>query len=225
MIPLHDVTLEMIQAIKTGHEYLLEFYPDYDYRVKLNPSIFEGREDITNDTGIKQRAFNIWWAIRQCWMKSDIGIEFGSGGVKAPFCISTDYSAGLESDYGGRSNGCHFRVDLDRLDDAHGIGFWEPCMFALILANHVMEHLERPYEALQFMAEITKQDGIIALIIPDHGKWDTMMHDKTHKHCWSADEFKEQFLNENSLKEMGLELLEFNTLDNNFSFDVVLRKI
>lgn len=201
--------------MNTGYEYLLEFFPDYDYRRPKQPErVTYSRPD--NITGHQQRAFNVWWAIEQCWRTGGVGLEIGSGGTHTPWCLSTDaYATDAHPFYGG---GCHPHMVLSgdvRLP-------FENDSFQLVLANHVVEHLAgNVREHLRDWLRVLKPGGVIAVVLPDQAFVDVLAIDKDHKHAWTAGQFLDQIL-EFFYDVASLE--EFDTFKNNFSFNAVLRK-
>lgn len=201
--------------MNTGYEYLLEFFPDYDYRRPNQPErVIFSRPD--NITGHQQRTFNVWWAIEQCGKTGSIGLELGSGGVHTPWCLSTDvYATDQHPVYGG---GCHPHMVLQ--GDAR-LPF-EDGSFNLVLANHVVEHLAGDVRAhLRDWLRVLKPGGVLAVVLPDQQYVDVLAIDRDHKHAWTAGQFHDQVLE--ALFETAT-LEEFNTFKNNFSYNAVMRK-
>jgi len=201
--------------MRTGYEYLLEHFPEYNYRRPLQPErLIYSRPD--NITGHQQRAFNIWWAIERCGKNGGIGLELGSGGVHTPWCLSTDaYATDNHPVYGGA---CKPHMALS----AHQRLPFEDNSFDLALANHVVEHL--PGDVVSILRDwlrVLKQGGVLGVILPDQAFLDVLAIDKDHKHAWTAAQFAEQVLV--PLNDVAA-LSEFDTLKNNFSYDAVLVK-
>jgi len=66
--------------------------------------------------------------------------------------------------------------------------------------------------------------GVLAMIVPDGAYWDVMGSDKDHKPGpWHHGDFRPRVLDK-FLQRTGVQLLQFDTLGNRFSFDVVVRK-
>jgi SAM-dependent methyltransferase len=201
--------------MQTGYEYLLEYFPDYDYRRPFQPDrLIYSRPD--NITGHQQRAFNVWWALERCGRTGGVGLELGSGGVHTPWCLSTDaYATDVHPVYGGA---CKPHMALS----AHQRLPFEDNSFSLALANHVVEHL--PGDVIPILRDwlrVLKQGGVLGVILPDQTFLDVLAIDKDHKHAWTAAQFAEQVLV--PLNDIAV-LSEFDTLKNNFSYEAVLVK-
>ncbi len=69
---------------------------------------------------------------------------------------------------------------------------------------------------------VLKPNGILAMIIPNAETLESSKYlDKDHKHAWSAEKFRSEIIEPLLDKVIVREL---NTLGNNFSYNVVLRK-
>ncbi len=206
----------MMHSPQTGYEYLLEHFPNYDYnRAKQPERVVFSRPD--NVTGHQQRAFNIFWAIEQCWKTGGVGLEIGSGGVHTPWCLSTDaYSTDSHPIYGG---GCRPHMVVP----GHDLSVFSDNSFSLILANHVVEHL--PGDVAQVFREhwlrVLKPGGVLAVILPDQTYVDVLAIDRDHKHAWTAAQFRDQVIGQ--ITDLVHEV-EWDTLKNNFSYNAVVRK-
>jgi len=195
--------------LATGEIYkiVLKYFPGFNYNCCAEPERLDYRRS-DNVTGYQQRAFLIYWATEWCGKKNENGIEFGSGGIFEPYVINTDIRPGSHM-----LLNCESRDDLKQFEDNK---------FNLIVSSHVIEHLSCDIEQL-FRKEwlrILKPGGIIAGILPDSRYGDVMSYDPEHKQCWTAHEFRAL------LEKMGdvLELMEIDTLNNNFSFNFVVKK-
>ncbi len=199
----------------TGYEYLREYFPDYDYRRPVYPVRVDfSRSD--NITGHQQRAFNVWWAIEQCWKTGSVGLELGSGGVHTPWCLSTDaYLTDNHPVYGGA---CKPHMALS----AHERLPFNDGSFSLVLANHVVEHMPGDVPAiLRDWLRVIKPGGVLGVILPDQQYVDVLAIDKDHKQAWTAQQFRDQVCA--PLADVA-DLVEFDTLKNKFSYEAVLRK-
>lgn len=63
--------------------------------------------------------------------------------------------------------------------------------------------------------------GVLALCVPDGAYFDVFASDPDHKHSWTHDDFRPRVLDK--LLDL-VEVLEYDTLKNNFSFNVVARR-
>lgn len=208
------------------HENLLEFFEDYDYhRPKVEPRRLSIREQ-DNVVGHQQRCVTTWWALRQCG-PLDLGIDVGSHRGLTPYCIHVDsmYTGAEHPIYGGRAtadvvaNG----ADLNAL--------FPPATFPLIASNHSLEHMpelgdKQIVAMLERWFTLLRVGGVMVFVIPDNAYFDVLASDRDHKHAWSHDDFKPRVL-EPLLTNLGskLQLVEYDTLHNHFSFDLVLRRV
>jgi hypothetical protein len=201
---------------KTGFEYLLEHFPAYDYHQPRQPERRDFRRP-DNITGHQQRAFNVWWAIQQCYYTGGVGLEIGSGGVHTPWCLSTDAYATDEHPFYGGACRPHMVVPGDDLS------VFGDESFSLILGNHVVEHI--PGDVCDIFRKhwlrVLKPGGVLAVILPDQRYVNVLGIDKDHKHNWKAPEFLEAIID--PLLDIA-DLVEFDTLENRFSYNAVLRK-
>lgn len=201
--------------MKTGYEYLLDYFPEYDYRRPNQPERLDySRPD--NITEYQQRTFNVWWAIQQCGKTGNVGLEIGSGGKHTPWCLSTDlYSTDSHPIYG---SACHPHMIVD---GAKTLPFKSE-IFSLVLANHVVEHLEGDTKKiLREWLRVLKPNGVIAAVLPDQQYNDVLAIDRDHKHAWTANEFLNDIIK--PLQDSVI-IEEFDTLQNKFSYEIVLRK-
>ncbi|MFA5036684.1 MAG: hypothetical protein WC479_05860 [Candidatus Izemoplasmatales bacterium] len=201
----------------TGHEYLLPMYPDYDYRTPSQ----SGRHDYRspdNWVGYQQRAFMVWWAIERCGKTGKVGLDIGSYGIMTPYCLSTDkFMTTAHPDYNGGE--CVPQLKMSG-EDMSIIG---DGTIPLIIGNHVLEHLEGDVTQIlrqQWLPKLEK-GGIIAQVIPDNAYGDVLKMDASHKQAWSAQDFELEVLR--PLRDL-VEVIEFDTFSNNFSFNIVVRK-
>ena len=109
------------------------------------------------------------------------------------------------------------RAVLDALPDG---------AFPFVVSNHSLEHMPGPDSAIvdtlsRWLRKL-RVGGVLALVIPDNDCFDVLKSDVDHKSAWGASDFGRRIL-EPLVARGGGEVLAFNTLDNNFSFDVTLR--
>lgn len=200
----------------TGHEYLLEIFPNYDYHNPYEPDRLDySRAD--NIVGYQQRAFMVYWALCKCGRTGRVGLDIGSGGIMTPYCLSTDKTvSGIHPTYGGEY--AHSQLKLEG-EDLSLIG---EGTIPLIIGNHIMEHLKGNVVDVLNEQWIPKLEpgGMIAQIIPDNRYVDVLSIDKSHKQAWTPKEFELKVIR----KLKDVELVEIDTLKNRFSFDVILVK-
>lgn len=86
-----------------------------------------------------------------------------------------------------------------------------------IISFHTIEHLKDPLHAIKDWYRCLKKGGHLLIIVPDTEF--TFGKDATHLHEWKAKDFKREVLD-----PAGLEPIQFDTLNNRWSFDIVVRK-
>ena len=201
----------------SGHEYLLPMFPEYDYLRPHEPEKMDyARPD--NQVGYQQRCFIVKWAIEQCGRTGKVGLDIGSYGIMTPYCLSTDkFMTESHPDYNGGS--CIPQLKISG-EDLSIIGNGT---IPLIVGNHVFEHLTGDVVKLlreQWLPKLCV-GGVIAQVIPDNYYCDVMSMDSSHKQCWTAKEFEQLVLGQ--ILDVS-EVVSFNRLRNNFSFEFVVRK-
>jgi hypothetical protein len=227
------------------HQQVLPYFPQYDVRQAV-PGICLDYSDPNNVVGHQQRAFMVYWALRSLVESGGIpGVDGGGAGVFSPGCINIDlYGNSEKNAYGGTHNaGVHIKADCTKLAD------FQTDSFSCFLASHTIEHFlcstlpetaswpDRVHEKccgeelIEMLREnfirIVRPTGYVCLIIPDEEKslklWgvSTLELDKTHQHAWTADTFFHDVLVPLTDE---VDILEYDTFDNNFSINCVLRK-
>lgn len=201
--------------MKTGHEYLLDYFPNYDYH-KLVPNIDPVRLDYRradNIVGFQQRCFILYWCLKGA-ENGGIGVDMGCGSVVDPYCLGIDkYGRGEKDDYGGE---CKPHIVL-RADKPLP---FESGSFDFLVSNHSLEHMSDTEWTLREWIRIVKPRGILAIIMPD-ATYGSTGDEHHHAVSWTAEDFKKEVLDD--LKDL-VEIIEFNTLSNNFSMNCVLKK-
>lgn len=202
--------IELVNDIEmlADKDKILALFPNFDYRKCISPERLDYRR-LDNVVGWQQRAFLVYWAVKMCEDGKGTGIEFGAGGINTPFVINTDK-------YGDNS---HMRIDAESDEDLNQFQNGE---FDLILASHLIEHLSVDIETLfhRHWLRILKHNGIVAGIIPDDQYGDTMSYDPTHRQHWSALEFRKIL----ERMDKAMEILEYDNLNNHFSFNFVAKR-
>lgn len=136
----------------------------------------------------------------------DIGIGIGGCGI-----LNTIYSLNVQG-------------DSDILADGRWLPFLDNSI-SYIINSHTLEHIPNTFNVLTEWIRVLKPNGFIAITMPDKNLF---LHDNANpKHKWydlapaemTADELK-QILD----KLENVEILIFNTNQNNFDINVLLRK-
>lgn len=96
--------------------------------------------------------------------------------------------------------------------------------FPLVIANHVAEHMQGDFAYVLRMQwlRVLEIGGYCAMVIPDHQHHNVFDMDKSHVHGWSPATFASEVLTK--IQDIT-EVVEFDTLANHWSFNVVLRRI
>jgi len=203
------------------HQDTQECFPNFDYH-HPNDGVCVDFSRPENKVGYQQRAFNVYWALKQC-NSMDLGIEIGCRRQFTPYCIHIDLfynNIGAHPFYGEFGT-------ADIIYDASKLTIFPSNTFSFVSANHSIEHMPVPGDdgiidmLRNEWIRVLRKDGILALIIPDNAHFDVMASDKDHKHAWSHADFENRILNK--LYDL-VELIEYDTLKNNHSFNVVLKK-
>lgn len=194
------------------HVPMFEYW-NLDERRKMN------RPD--NICGYQQRAFDFYWAIRECALKGRIGLGIGTTTCMGICTLGTDKFCGESPDAGryGDSYGYpHFKMDADSK-----FPFYDN-KFAACFANHVLEHLQQPLTAVSEMLRITDVGGYVCSVMPDMTFCKKGTIDPTHVNEYEADEWFERMTWLKNNCSYRFTIVEHNTFDNAFSFNTVLRK-
>lgn len=233
----------LVMRTALPHTQVLPYFPNYEYWNPTPGTILDYRDPL-NKAGHTQRAFMNYWAIRS-FVESNggIGLDCGGAGVQHPACLSLDLCGNEEHPtYGGQYTGVHVK------GDASNLSMFLDNSFSCILSLHLIEHLpcnrligtETAEEKIKLSCpgreigdilryhwlRVLKPGGYIASIIPDNkaamdGGSHVFYQDPSHCHAWQADEFYNDVLGK--LTNV-LEIVEFNTFNNNFSFNIVGKK-
>jgi len=157
-------------------------------------------------------------------------LDLGCGSKKAyRWSIGVDICRGPTQPW-GYSSSAEFIWDLNKpLPFADNIFDWISCI-------HTLEHLNNPNNFLLECLRVLKAGGLLGLIIPDVRfvqKIGERGGDITHKFDWTPETFI-KFLGEHrdimkeyykdKTNQYGWELYQYDTLKNDWSFEVILRK-
>lgn len=208
------------------HKEVLEHFPGYDYN---NPagdrSVLCDFRNPRNQVGQQQRAFSIFWALRQC-DAMNLGLDLGSPRGLTPYCFHVDLWGNGQAHpiYGGR-------YCSDVVMDASQLSpIFPDDSLPYITSNHSLEHMG-PHGCADSMTvkilcgwiRALRAGGILAMVIPDNDCFDVLKSDKDHKNAWGHSDFRRRVLDE-VLQATGAELVEYDSFHNNFSFNVVVRR-
>jgi len=144
------------------------------------------------------------------------GLDLGCGKRKSlPVAIGVDENRGPTSPFGWFS-------DPDLIADANDLPFKDETI-DWITAAHIIEHMEDPIKSINEWLRVLKKDGVLSMIIPiaeKVGKIGSDGADSTHKHDYTINDFKSRVID----KVEGVDIIDYNTYENNWSFNCVLRK-
>lgn len=176
-----------------------------------------------NCCGDQQRAFDFYWAIRCGTQEGRIGLAIGATTANSPATLGTDKYHGTPPPSASRRYGDSYGYPMMHVDADVELPFF-PNSFGFCLANHVIEHLECPQYTIKEMLRVVVPGGIVALITPDMSFMRRGVLDDTHIREFSADEFWHMLMEED-YSYPDFEVMCFNSLENDFSFEAVLRKL
>ena len=224
---------------------VLPYYGQYDTN-KPTLGICTNYQLPNNVCGHTQRAFIQYWALRSFIETGLVGVELGSAGVVAPMCISTDILGNGESheNYGGIMGGVQIKLD------AADLGIFQTASLSCVLSSHVLEHVsclrlrgnETPEQKIQIACNaielidifrnhwlrVLVPGGYFCAVFPEEGAANRGGHsvfhqDLQHQHAIRADRFRSDVIQ--PLVDEGLvEVIEYDTFQNNFSCNVALRR-
>lgn len=211
------------------HPQVLPFFPDYKYwEPSGDRNVLCDMRNPKNAVGHQQRAFTVYWALKCCG-PLDLGIDIGSARGLTPHCVHVDlYGTGAPHPFYG---GGPYRTDVVR-DGADLLSVFPKDTFPFLSSNHSLEHFgaERHgggdggvVKMLADWVSILRVGGTLAMIVPDNDHFDVMKSDKDHKHAWGHSDFRRRVLDQ-AVAVSNAEVVEYDTLNNHFSFNVVLRR-
>lgn len=209
------------------HKEVLQHFPNYDYNHPAGDrAVLCDFRNPKNQVGQQQRAFSIFWALRQCHAL-DLGLDLGSHKGLTPYCIHVDlFGSGAQHPfYGGE-----YRADVV-WDASHLAPAFPEKNYPYITSNHSLEHMgtkptSNDSEAVGIVCgwiRALRPGGILAMVVPDNDCFDVRKSDKDHTNAWGHSDFKRRVLDE-VMQATGAELVEYDTFKNHFSFNVVLRR-
>lgn len=234
---------KLIVEMDAPHPQVLPFYPTYDITQKSALAVEDYRK-VDNCCGHTQRSWLTYYCLKALVESGGgIGVDLGSGGVAMPGCISLDIVGNGEAPhYGGIMRGVHIKAD------AADLRMLQSDAFSIVIGNHIVEHVpcttltpratveqrircqctgdEVGYVIRNHWLRILRPGGMLCLVTPDDTPAravgsSAFFYDPDHKHAWTAAEFHDHVLQK--LMDVA-EIVEFDTFQNNFSFNVCLRK-
>jgi hypothetical protein len=204
------------------HVDVQRYFPDFDYRQCAGDrAVICDYRDPGNFVGHQQRAVTVYWALKLCG-PLDLGIDMGTPRGLTPYCIHVDVNGT------GRPHPAYGGGYLaDVVHDAGTVApFFSPGAFPYVASNHSLEHMpsvgdDGVAKILDDWIGLLRPGGVLAMVIPDNDHFDVMACDKDHRHAWGAKDFRARVLDK---VKAPREIIEYDTLANNFSFNVILRK-
>lgn len=213
------------------HEETQKYFPGFDYRNPVgNRDELCDMRSPKNMVGHQQRAFSVWWALQKCG-PMDLGLDLGSPRGLTPYCIHVDlFGTGAPHPfYGGGAYNADIAWDATRIRE-----IMPPSSIPFITVNHSLEHMPAAnddgiVELLVRWVSLLRPGGILAMLVPDNDHFDVWACDKDHKHvgskAWGHSDFRTRILDKLLAQQaVPVALRDYDTLDNHFSFDVVLER-
>ena len=196
--------LNIVDTDTKKWDYLKEVIPDLKYNIP------NGRRILWSVLGHQQRAFVIYWAIKEHERTGGIGLDAGCGQLISPFCIGTDlYAGSCHPQYSGAYHP-HVRCPGEVLPFRNGV-------FDFIVSHHSLEHMKDTGKTLREWLRVLKNGCKIAIVMPD--KTYGPFEDRGHVSECTPEEFLE------ILKRIeNIKVIEYNTLKNHFSFNALIEK-
>lgn len=224
-----------LAAFPDTHPQVLPFFPDHDYRHPV-PGAIVDFSNPANCTGHQQRAFTTWWAIEKCG-PLDFGLDLGSPKGLTPLCAHVDvFGYGdehpLERYKGKRQDGSlqpssyksDFAYDAANIHEIVPKG-----SLPYICSNHSLEHMPPRgndvaiVEMICNWLSLLRPGGVFAAVVPDNDYVDVLRIDPDHKNAWGHSDFQRRVLDK-VLHRGTSRLVEFDTFNNRFSFNLVLER-
>jgi len=215
-----------VEMYPNVHETVLRYFPEFDYNAPAGDrNVLCDMRNPGNMVGHQQRAVTSYWAIETCG-PLDLGLDIGSPKGMTPLCIHVDlFGDGKPHPfYGGGPYNADVAFDASRIDE-----IVPDSSLPYIASNHSLEHMPGEggdagvVDLLVRWLGLLRQGGVLAMVIPDNDHFDVMACDKDHKHAWGHKDFEARILRP-LLGKTPADVIGFDTLNNNFSFDVILRK-
>ena len=198
--------------------YLLPFFPEFDYHhlaEDIDPARLDYRR-MDNVAGHQQRCFTVYWALKGA-ENGGVGVDMGCGELIHPFCLGVDkYCGDAHPDYPSPTKAHYHPHLVMRVDKPLP---FTTGSFDFLISHHSLEHMCDTAWTLREWIRIVKPGGILAIVMPDAAYGPT--NDPDHQEDYSAAGFKREVLS--TVTEV-VDVLEFDTFNNHFSVNVVLKK-
>jgi len=212
------------------HGHVLPYFPLFDYRHCIGDrNVICDYRNPNNRVGDQQRAFSVWWAVEKGG-PTDMGLDIGSSKGLTPYAAHVDLFGTGEVHPQERYRGggspyfadiVHEGATIDAIIPKNSLPF--------IVSNHSIEHMPPKGSdygiaaVLSRWVSLLRSGGVLAMVIPDNDEFDVMGCDPDHKNAWGHSDFQRRVLDQ-VLARGDVKCIEYNTLSNNFSFNVVLEK-
>ena len=96
-----------------------------------------------------------------------------------------------------------------------------------IVLAHTLEDMENPYQCLRLLVDLLEEDGILAIICPYRGKYHRIGTEGAnggHKYDFDPQDLEYMVWRCFGKVKKNFHILSMNTLDNNYSFELVVQK-
>lgn len=236
----------LVIEMRAPHQQVTSFFKDYDITQLLTNATVKYSSS-QNVTGHQQRSLLQYYILKAFVESNGYPVaDCGGGGVQHPGSISIDWiGTGEEPAYGGTYENVNIKTDASKLEN------FGSNSYSGVVSLHLAEHLPCVYYSdptkiswqekvklnclglelantiRNVWLRIVRPGGYILMIIPDDDEFrkngsSVLAIDHTHTHAYGSSTFKKLILD--SLSDV-CKLIQYNTLDNEFSFEAVLQKL
>ena len=234
---------KLYMEMKAPHTQVLPYYNHYDINSPTELADNNYR-NMNNSVGHAQRSLLVYYGLKGFLEHGGVpGVDLGSAGVVSPGCVSLDiYGNGDTPTYGGTMTGVQIKAD------ASNLFMFQDNSLSSVINSHLVEHIpcanlptgtdQRKridfncpgYEVIRVFRNhwirVLRPGGYLVCIIPDNGAArnagsSVFLQDTSHQHAWSAEEFHDVVVSQ--LLDL-IEVVSFDTLKNNFSFELIGKK-
>ena len=173
-----------------------------------------------NLAGHQQRSFMVYWCLKGA-ENGGVGVDMGCGELKHPYCFRVDkYAGSSHPEYPSPHKANYHPHMVLRADKP--LPFTDGC-FDFLVSSHSLEHMYDTNWTLREWIRIVRKNGFLAVVMPDatYGKTSDEEH---HQVSWKAKDFKKEVLIP-LVDEGVIKIMEFDSFQNHFSFNFVVRKL